>query len=228
MTLEEFLRTFSASLPNGSLWAMGIALLAGVVSSVICPCTLPIGLGVAGVAGAAENRKPRAGFLIASAFFVGIVVNLAILGALAGRLGSFLTESFGAYWALAMVIISLLAAVAAFRGIGIDTDNLTAMRRPGLLGAFFYGFVFSLGTSVAPLLLLLTVATAQGRPGYGLLLSAVFGLGRGLPFLLAGVFAGVLMRLMRLGSWRRVLQIASGLALLFVSVYYVRVFAALR
>jgi cytochrome c-type biogenesis protein len=227
MTLEEFLRTFFAGLPGGSLWIFGIAFLGGIVSSVICPCTLPVGIGVAGVAGAVENRKPRAGFLIAASFFAGIVVNLAILGALAGRLGAFLTESFGTYWALAMVFISLLAAFAAFRGIGIDTERLTAMRRPGLLWAFFYGFVFSLGTSVAPLLLFLTVATAQGSPGYGLLLSAVFGLGRGLPFLLAGLFAGILTRLLRMGSWRRVLQIGSGLALLAVSIYYARVFLAL-
>lgn len=228
MTLEAFLGTFSANLAAGSLWTFGVALLAGVVSSAVCPCTLPVGLGVAGVAGAVETRQRRAGLMVAASFFAGIVVNLAILGALAGRLGSLLTESFGRSWASAMAVISLVAAFAAFRGIGIGTDRLAAMRRPGFLGAFFYGFVFSLGTSVAPLLLLLTVAAAQGRSGYGFLLSAVFGLGRGLPFLLAGIFAGVLTRLMRLGSWRRVLQIASGLALLVVSVYYARVFAALR
>jgi len=228
MTLEEFLRAFATNLSSGSAWTFGIALLAGVVSSVICPCTIPVGLGVAGAAGAAESRSRLGGFRVAASFFSGIVLNLAILGALAGRLGGFLSESFGTYWALVMVVISLAAAIAAFLGIGIETDRLVAMRRPGLPGVFLYGFVFSLGTSVAPLLLLLTVATAQGRAGYGFLLSAVFGLGRGLPFLLAGIFGGVLIRLMRLGSWRRTLQIASGVALVVVSVYFVRVYIALR
>ncbi len=228
MTLEGFLRTFSGALPHGSLWALGITLIAGIVSSVICPCTIPVGLGVAGAAGAAESRNRLDGFRIAISFFVGIVLNLAILGALAGRLGGFLTESFGTQWALVMVIISLAAAIAALRGTGIETDKLASMRKPGFLGAFLYGFVFSLGTSVAPLLLLLTVATAHGRAGYGFLLSAVFGIGRGLPFLLAGIFSGVLTRLMQLGSWRRALQIASGVALLVVSVYFARVYIALR
>jgi cytochrome c-type biogenesis protein len=228
MILEDFLRAFAAGLPHGSLWALVIALFAGIVSSVICPCTIPVGLGVAGAAGAAESRNRRDGFKVAALFFLGIVLNLAMLGALAGRLGGFLTESFGTYWAVAMVVISLFAAIAAFRGIGIDTDRLVAMRKPGLLGTLLYGFVFSLGTSVAPLLLLLTVSAAQGRAGYGFLLSAVFGLGRGLPFLFAGIFGGVLMRLMRLGSWRRTLQIASGVALIVVSVYFARVYVSLR
>jgi hypothetical protein len=90
MTLEDFLRTFAVSLPAGTLWTFGAAFLAGVVSSAICPCTLPVGIGIAGVAGAVESRKPRAGFLVAASFFAGIVLNLAILGALAGRLGAFL------------------------------------------------------------------------------------------------------------------------------------------
>lgn len=227
MTLEEFLRMFAAGLPDGSLWVFGIAFLAGIVSSAVCPCTVPVGIGIAGVAGAIESRRRRAGFRVAVSFFTGIVTNLTVLGVLAGGLGAFLTESFGRYWALTMALLALGAAVASFRWSGLNVDKLAALQKPGVLGAFGYGFIFSLGTSVAPLLLLLTVAAAQGRPGYGLLLSAAFGLGRGLPFLLAGVFAGVLMRLLRIRSWRRALQFASAGALLVVSVYYARVFAAL-
>lgn len=43
--------------------------------------------------------------------------------------------------------------------------QLEAWRRPGLVGAFGYGFIFSLGTSVAPLLLLFTVLTSQRAAG---------------------------------------------------------------
>jgi cytochrome c-type biogenesis protein len=186
-----------------------------------------VGISVAGVAGSAEGRERRSGFLIAVLFFAGIVVNLTVLGALAGRLGGLLTETFGRYWALTMTILALGAAIASFRWAGLSVDRLAALQRPGLVGVFGYGFIFSLGTSVAPLLLLFTIVTTQGKPEYGLLLSAAFGIGRGLPFLLAGIFAGILMRLMRLRSWRRGLQFASAGALLIVSFYYARVFAAL-
>ena len=227
MTLEDFLRSFGSSLPEGSLLSLGIALVAGILASAVCPCTLPVGLGMAGVVGASESQSRKAGFLIALAFFLGIVVNLTILGAVAGRLGTILTESFGRYWALAMAVLSFAAAILAFWGPRLSVDRLAALRKPGLAGAFSYGFIYSLGTSAAPLLLLMTVAATQAYPGYGAVLAFVFGLGRGLPFLLVGLFAGVLIRLTRIGFWRRAIQTMSGCALLFVSAYYARAFVAL-
>ena len=227
MTLEDFLRSFGSSVSEGSLLSLGIALIAGILASAVCPCTLPVGLGVAGVVGQSESQSRAAGILIALAFFVGIVVNLTLLGAVAGRLGTILTESFGRYWALGMAVLSFGAAMLAFAGPRLSVDRLAALRKPGLTGAFGYGFIFSLGTSAAPLLLLLTVAATQANPGYGALVAFFFGLGRGLPFLLVGLFAGVLIRLTRIGLWRRAMQALSGGALLFVSVYYARAFIAL-
>ncbi|OJU62063.1 MAG: thiol:disulfide interchange protein [Armatimonadetes bacterium 55-13] len=224
MTLEEFLKGFGGTLSTGSPAALGVAFLTGVVSSAICPCTLPVGIGVAGQAGAREGEAKGTGLWTALAFFSGIVVNLTILGALAGRLGAVLSESFGKYWALGMSLFSLVAAVVAFYGPRLKTGELASLRRPGLLGAFGYGFVFSLGTSAAPLLLLIAVAAAEARPVYGFVLALAFGVGRGLPFLLAGAFAGAVMRLTRLGSWRRAVHYASGVALLFVSFYYAKAF----
>jgi cytochrome c-type biogenesis protein len=80
---------------------------------------------------------------------------------------------------------------------------------------------------VAPLVFLLTVAAAQAHAQYGLLLALAFGIGRGLPFLIVGLAAGLLMRFAGLSRWRRPLQVVSGSALLLVSVYYVRAFATL-
>ncbi len=223
MTLEDFLRSSGSSLPEGSLLAFGVAFVAGILASAVCPCTLPVGFGMAGVV----DEPRRSGFLIALSFFLGIVVNLTLLGAVAGRLGAVLTESFGRYWALTMAVVSFVAAILAFRGPRLKVDQLAALRRPGLAGSFGYGFIFSLGTSAAPLLLLITVAATQARPGYGAVLAFAFGLGRGLPFLLVGLFAGALIRLTRIGIWRRAIQAVSGCALLFVSAYYARAFVAL-
>jgi len=227
MTLEEFLQRFAYGLADGSFWAVGVALLAGIMASAVCPCTMPMGLGMASLVGVSESQSRRTGFMIALSFFAGIVVNLTILGALAGRLGTLLTESFGRYWTLAMALTSLVAAIVAFWGPRLKVAQLAALRKPGLAGAFGYGFIFSLGTSAAPLLLLLTVAATQARPEYGLILTMAFGVGRGLPFLLVGVFAGAVMRLTRFGLWRRALQMISGSALLFVSAYYAKAFVTL-
>ena len=225
--MEDFLRQFGSSLPNAGGAAFLVAVVAGVLASAVCPCTVPVGIGVATAAGGTESQERRSGLLIALAFFAGIVLNLTLLGALAGSLGAFLTESFGRYWALGMAVVSFLAAIVAFWGPRLKVQRLSDLRRPGISGALAYGFIFSLGTSAAPLLFLLTVAAAQGHAKYGLLLALAFGIGRGLPFLLVGVFAGLLMRFASLARWRRPLQIISAVALLTVAGYYVRAFTTL-
>lgn len=227
MTLEAFLRQFAGQLGTGLFAPLAVALFAGIVASAVCPCTLPVGVGIATVSGATEGQSKRMGLAVAAAFFFGIVVNLTMLGALAGRLGAIATEAFGRYWTLGMAVLSLLAAILAFWGPRLSTTRLEALRRPGIAGAFGYGFVFSLGTSAAPLLLLLTVAASVGDPLYGTVLAVAFGIGRGLPFLIIGVFASALMRFVRLERVRRPVQIVSGAALLLVSAYYARAFTFL-
>lgn len=227
MILEDFLQRFGAQLPDASGAAVLVAMVAGVLASAVCPCTLPVGVGVASAAGGVEIQERRSGVLLALAFFSGIVVNLALLGAAAGHLGAILTESFGRYWALSMATISLVAAVAAFWGPRLKVQHLADLRRPGITGAFVYGFIFSLGTSAAPLLVLLTVSAAEARVEYGLLLALAFGVGRGLPFLVVGLSAGLMMRFASLARWHRPLQIVSGGALLTVAAYYVRAFTTM-
>jgi cytochrome c-type biogenesis protein len=227
VTLEQFLQPLGAGLLGHSpLTAVGITFLGGIVASAVCPCTLPMGLGVASLAGASEARQRHGGLQVSAAFFSGIVISLAGLGALAGQLGALATESFGRDWALVMAATSLLAALVAFWRPRMRIDTLTVWRRPGVLGSFGYGLLFSLGTSVAPLLLLLTIVAAQGQPEHGLLLALIFGVGRGLPFLLAGISGSAITGLTRLGLWSRTIQVASGAALLIVSVYYANVFVA--
>ena len=167
-------------------------------------------------------------FILQPPFFCGIVLCLSVLGAIAGRLGIFLTETFGQYLALSMALISAIAAVIAFYGPRIQVNKLAALRRPGVGGSFIYGVIFSLGTSAAPLLLLLSVAAATANSFYGFMLALCFGIGRGLPFLIVSLFAGAVTKFAQLTWLRRSIQIVSGLALLFVCYYYVRVFIDLQ
>lgn len=228
MNFEQFIEKFSQSLADGSFPGLMIAAVAGIISTGVCPCTLPVGLGIAGFVSSSTEKKTNTGFLIALAFFSGIVVCLALLGALAGRLGFFFTEAFGQYWALAMALISAIAAVIAFYGLKLNVTRLAALRKPGIGGSFVYGLVFSLGTSAAPLLLLLSVAAANANPFLGFMLALSFGIGRGLPFLIVSVFAGAVTKFAQLTWLRKSIQIVSGIALLFVTYYYIKVFIDLQ
>ncbi len=55
------------------------------------------------------------------------------------------------------------------------------------------------------------------------ILALSFGIGRGLPFLIVSAFAGAVSKFAQLTWLRRSIQIVSGLALLFVCYYYVKV-----
>lgn len=89
-----------------------------------------------------------------------------------------------------------------------------------------YGFLYSVATvttSAGPLLLLLTIAAAIGNPLYGAALSLSYAVGRGLPFLLLGLFAGTVGAwLARIGRARRIAEVVSGVALIALAVYFVQ------
>lgn len=196
-----------------------VIFLAGMLASAVCPCTVPVGIGLASAASASEADQRREGLLVAGAFFLGIVASLTVLGALAGQLGALATDSFGRSWALVMALLSLGAAIAAVLLPRMGGSKLPKLRRPGIVGAFIYGLVFSIGTSVAPLLLLLTAVAAIGSAAGGIVLAFIFGLGRGVPFLLAGIAVSAVTRFLCLRVSRS-LQLISAAALVFVSGYY--------
>ena len=227
MIVEEFLKTNGDVLLHCSWLVMGIAFVAGLLSSAICPFTVPVGLGVAGVVGTAESRIRGSGFTIATAFFAGIVVSLIALGALAGLLGLVATQAVGQWWMLIMAVFAFVAALAVLSGPSLRLPDVAALRRPGLLGAFVYGLVFSLGTPAVSLLLVLTVAAAEHRPAYGALLALGYGVGRGLPFLLLGLCSGVAVRLRCQPSWSHAIRVTTGSLLLVITGYYLWIFMRL-
>lgn len=224
MILQDFLKEFTNVFQEGSIVSLGIALIAGIVSSGICPCTLPVGIGFGGYVGSNSVRESKTGFSITFSFFLGIVFCLTILGAIAGYLGIFLNETFGKYWAVAMGIIALIAAGIAFYGPYLRVKRLEELRKPGIGRPFVYGVIYSLGTAAAPLLLLLSFAAAKANIFYGLILALLFGIGRGIPFLIVGIFASSVSKLAKLSWLRRSIQIISGIALLYLSFYFFRVF----
>ena len=173
----------------------------------------------------AEGRRKRSAGQLATSFFLGIVLSLLAMGTAAAVFGRLLARWSTAFVA-ATAALSILAGVAALLGPALrrHVHNPEVSRRGGMSGAFVYGLLYTvatLTTSAGPLMLLLTVAAAIGRPFYGAMLSLMYGVGRGLPFLIAGLSAG------RLAGWmaplergRRVTEVVSGLALVGVGAYF--------
>ena len=125
-------------------------------------------------------------------------------------------------------MFALVAGLAALFGpiVRRYLPDPEIRKRGGIAGAFMYGFVYSVATvttSAGPLLLLLTIAAAVGNPLYGAVLSLSYAVGRGMPFLLLGLFAGTVGAwLARIGRARRVAEIVSGVAMIALAVYFIR------
>jgi len=184
------------------------------------------------VEGAPEGGRRRRGAFVSLAFFFGLVISLLAIGIAAVYLGRLLA-SWNVAFAIGAAVFSLAAGLAAIFGPTLrrHVPDPEVRKRGGLVGAFVYGLLYSVATittSAGPLLLLLTVAAAVGRPVYGAVLSLSYAIGRGAPFLLLGLFAGTVGAwLARMGRARRIAEVVSGVALLALAIYFVRLARAL-
>ncbi|MET8750455.1 cytochrome c biogenesis protein CcdA [Streptomyces sp. NPDC004667] len=178
---------------NGALLlALPLSLLAGLVS-FFSPCVLPLVPGylsyVTGVGGAdlAEARRGRmlAG---ASLFVLGFTAVFVSTGALFGYFGDTLAANKD-------VISRVLGGVVILLGFffmgwipGLTMREFRFHRKPaaGLLGAPLLGVLFGVGWSpcMGPTLAAVnTLSIDQATAGRGALLTVVFCLGLGLPFI---------------------------------------------
>jgi cytochrome c-type biogenesis protein len=238
MNPASFIHSVEAAVAQYPLVALLVAAAGGVLSASTCPCTLPAGVGLVSFVGyqvesVGERARRRYGAALSVSFFAGLMLSLVTLGVIAALLGRVLAQ-WGAAFAAGAALITLLAGLAALFGPALRrrVPDPLVRRRGGIVGSFLYGTVYSVATitsSAGPLLLLLTIAAAIGRPLYGALIATAFAVGRGLPFLLLGLFAGRVGALVaRVERYRRPAETVSGVMLIGLSGYFVWLASVLR
>ncbi len=165
--------------------------------------------------------------LLSLAFFIGLILSLVALGIVAAYLGRIVAQ-WSAVFAISAAIFSLVAGLAALFAplLRRRFSDPAINQRGGIIGAFVYGLSYSVATvttSAGPLFLLLTIAAAIGRPAYGAALSLSYAIGRGVPFLLLGLFAGTVAAWIgRMNRARRIAEILCGIALVALAGYFLR------
>jgi cytochrome c-type biogenesis protein len=187
---------FATTAGSGSLaLAVPVALVAGLVS-FFSPCVIPLLPGYLSYAtglGGADLEDARRGRMVAGAvlFVLGFSLVFVALGSLSGALGAWLIT-----WQRQItVVLGVLTIVLglAFAGLvpWLQRDwRVHQVPAVGLAAAPLLGVLFGLGWTpcIGPTLgVITTLSINEATAARGALLSGVYALGLGLPFVLAAL-----------------------------------------
>lgn len=207
-----------------SLIGIATAFAAGVIS-FLSPCVLPLVPGyVSFVAGSSledlrDGQAPRMqSLLLAVTFVIGFSIVFVALGAGATYLGSLLLTYKYELGIVAGVIVTLfglhMLGITPFSLMDSDTRFHLDIAGGRTLSALLLGIAFAFGWTpcIGPVLgAILALSASTADVSKGVLLLSVYSIGLGLPFLLAALFTGRLLKGMRsLGRIGRRLQQAAG------------------
>lgn len=183
------------AMSGSMILALPVALIAGLVS-FFSPCVIPLLPGylsyATGVSGADLEDARRSRMVVGAVLFVsGFAVVFVLLGSLTGAAGAWLFVHYDQL-NIALGIIMILLGIAFLGGIGFLQRDWRIHRVPavGLAAAPLLGFLFGVGWTpcVGPTLAAInTLAVNEATAGRGAVLSGVFALGLGLPFIAAAV-----------------------------------------
>jgi len=214
-------------LTSSSLLGYILVFFGGVITS-IGPCNAAMVPLIIGYVGGTANLPRRKAFQISLVFAIGLAITFMILGIIASLLGGLLGGSTRIWYYL----VALVCFIIGLQMLGVFYINTPSwfgglrekIKSKGLLGALLLGLVSGLVASqcATPVLAaILTYVMAQKESTiYGAVLLLIYALGRGVPIVLAGTFAGVFKSVRYLGKWSDKLEKASGVIIILVGFYF--------
>jgi thiol:disulfide interchange protein DsbD len=210
-----------------ALGGLAFAYLGGVLTS-LTPCVYPLIPITISIFGARQAENRWKGFLLVSAYVLGIAAMFSGMGLAAATSGAAFGTILSNRWVLVGLALFFVAMAASMFGAfelalpqGL-AQRLNRVGGTGYGGAFAMGLVA--GIVAAPctgpvLASLLTFVATSGQPAFGVTLLFTYALGIGLPFFLIGVFS---VSLPKSGPWMEGVKSIFGIALLVLALSYLK------
>jgi cytochrome c-type biogenesis protein len=205
-----------------------LLVFAGGLLTSIGPCNMAMVPLIIGYVGGSRDLSRQQSFNISLLFAIGLAVTFMILGIIASLVGGLLGGSTRLWYYL----VAGVCFVIGLQMLGVLNLALPSwfgglrekVQHKGLPGAFLLGLVSGLVASqcATPVLaaILTYVMAQQASLIYGAVLLLLYALGRGVPIVLAGTFAGLLKGFRSLGRWADWMEKASGVIILLVGGYF--------
>ena len=221
---------FLSALSKGHLWAFLFVFIGGILTS-LTPCVYPLVPITVSVFGAGKDTSRRKSFLLSISYVFGMAVMYSILGVIVASTGSV----FGTIMTnpIAMGLVCTILIILGLSMLGLFDlqlpmsiqNRLNAVGGSGFGGAFIMGTVA--GVIAAPctgpaLGAVLSYVATTNNITLGFFLMLTYAIGMGLLFIVIGTFSSILGSLPKSGGWMYVLENIFGVAIIAMSLFYLK------
>jgi len=231
--MQELFSQLTRAVEGTPSIAVGAAFIWGVLSILLSPCHLASIPLIVGFIDQQGRTSPKRAFLISTLFAVGILITIAVIGAVTAAAGRMLGDvgKFGNYF-VAVIFFVVGLVLLDVLPMPFSGPGQVNMKRKGLPAAFILGLVFGIAIGpctfayMAPMLGV-TFKLASTNFFYGAFLLLVYGLGHCSVIVFAGTCTGLVQRYMNWNEKSKgavilkricgVLVILGGLYLIFVA-----------
>ncbi|MBN1593834.1 MAG: sulfite exporter TauE/SafE family protein [Candidatus Coatesbacteria bacterium] len=214
--------TPAIALPASFVW--------GVFSVILSPCHLASIPLIVGFINRQGRTTPRRAFWISSLFALGILITIAIIGAITGMAGRMLGDlgRYGNYF-VALIFFAVGLHLLDVIPMPWSGPGNVKMKRKGVLGAFILGLIFGIAIGpctfayMAPMLGV-TFKLASENMLYGILLLLAYGIGHCSVIVVAGTSTELVQRYLNWNERSRgsvILKKICGALVLFGGVYLI-------
>lgn len=210
----------ASELSSGSVVALPLAFVGGLAMG-LNPCCLALYPAAAATccAGACEADSARPAVSNAIAFVLGTATATTILGVVAALAGSTL-EGFGGWVRYFIALVPIVMGLHLLGWVRLPMPRgAIGLRGRGFFGAYASGLLLSLviGPCGTPALAaILSYATFQGSVAFAALLLFLYGLGNGVPLVIAGTTSGGITTWLSKLGWRAWTERVAGVLMLAV------------